>query len=35
MGEQPCKREYCPDCERAVALVDQECPDCGRVLKPN
>jgi hypothetical protein len=30
MGEQPCHREYCPHCEREVAIVEGECPDCGR-----
>jgi hypothetical protein len=29
MGEQPCHREFCPVCQREVAVVEGACPDCG------
>jgi hypothetical protein len=32
MGEKPCQREYCPECECEVAVVEGECPDCGAVF---
>ncbi len=32
MGDRACYREYCPDCDAQVTIVDEECPDCGRSL---
>lgn len=32
MGDRVCYREFCPDCKRQVAVVEGECPDCGRLL---
>jgi predicted amidophosphoribosyltransferase len=29
MGELPCQREYCSNCQREVAVVEGICPDCG------
>ncbi len=33
MGDRTCYREYCPDCDAQVTIVDEECPDCGRRLQ--
>jgi hypothetical protein len=33
MGDPACYREFCPDCDTPVSIVDEECPDCGRALK--
>lgn len=33
MGESPCFRAFCPDCEREVVVEDETCPDCGRVIE--
>lgn len=33
MGDRACYREYCPNCDREVTIVDEECPDCGRPLE--
>jgi len=32
MGDRTCLREFCPDCDAQVTIVDDECPDCGRQL---
>lgn len=32
MGDRACYREFCPDCDAPVTIVDDECPDCGREL---
>lgn len=32
MGEAPCKREFCPDCERIVVIEGRTCPECQRLL---
>lgn len=29
MGERTCYREYCPECDAQVTVVDEDCPDCG------
>lgn len=33
MGDRACYREFCPTCDQAVTIVDEECPDCGRQLE--
>ncbi len=33
MGDRSCYREYCPECDMQVTIVDEECPDCGRTLE--
>jgi predicted amidophosphoribosyltransferase len=33
MGDHACYREFCPDCDAQVSIVDEECPDCGRALE--
>lgn len=33
MGERTCYREYCPECDAQVTIVDDECPDCDRPLE--
>jgi len=33
MGDSACYREFCPACDMQVSVVDEECPECGRVLK--
>jgi hypothetical protein len=36
MGERACQREFCPECDAPVTVVDEECPDCGAGLdRPN
>lgn len=32
MGDPACYRDYCPDCDRQVTIVDEECPACGASL---
>jgi hypothetical protein len=32
MGERTCYRDYCPECDAPVTIVDEDCPDCGAVL---
>jgi rRNA maturation protein Nop10 len=33
MGDRACYREYCPNCDGEVTIVDEECPHCGRPLE--
>jgi len=33
MGDRACYREYCPNCDAQVTVVDDECPDCGEALE--
>lgn len=33
MGDRACYREYCPDCDAQVTVVDETCPDCERTLE--
>jgi len=32
MGDPACYREYCPDCDTRVTIVDENCPSCGQSL---
>jgi hypothetical protein len=32
MGERVCYREFCPDCDAALSVADDACPDCGTDL---
>jgi predicted amidophosphoribosyltransferase len=32
MGDRACYREFCPECDAQVTIVDEACPDCGRPL---
>ena len=32
MGDRACYREFCPECELQVTVVEENCPDCGRAL---
>jgi len=32
MGDRTCYRDFCPECDAQVTVVDDECPDCGREL---
>jgi hypothetical protein len=32
MGDPACYRNYCPDCDAEVTIVDGTCPDCGADL---
>lgn len=32
MGDPACYRDYCPSCDMEVAIVDEECPECGAKL---
>jgi hypothetical protein len=32
MGDRVCYREFCPECDAQVTIVDEECPDCERSL---
>ena len=29
MGDPACYRDFCPECDRQVTIVDEECPECG------
>ncbi|ELZ35944.1 hypothetical protein [Halorubrum distributum] len=29
MGDRACDREFCPECDLAVARTDDSCPECG------
>lgn len=31
MGERACYRQFCPACDAALSIVDEEC-DCGHPL---
>ncbi len=33
MGDRVCYREYCPDCDAQVTIVDETCPECDRDLE--
>ncbi len=33
MGDCVCYREYCPDCDVQVTIVDDTCPVCDRDLE--
>jgi transcription initiation factor IIE alpha subunit len=33
MGERACYRDYCPECDAQVTIVDGECPECGADLR--
>jgi len=33
MGDRACYREFCPECDTQVTVVDEQCPDCGRHLE--
>lgn len=35
MGDPACYRDYCPECDRQVTIVDEECPECGARLPEN
>jgi hypothetical protein len=32
MGDDACYRDYCPECDLPVTIVDEECPECGADL---
>lgn len=32
MGDRACYREFCPECELQVTIVEEECPECGQSL---
>jgi len=32
MGDDACYRDYCPECDLQVTVVDEECPECGASL---
>lgn len=32
MGDEACYRDYCPECDLQVAVVDEACPECGAEL---
>jgi len=32
MGDPVCYRDYCPNCDAEVTIVDGDCPDCGADL---
>lgn len=32
MGDPACYRDFCPDCDAQVTVVDDVCPDCGTSL---
>lgn len=34
MGDRVCYRDYCPECDAQVTVVDDECPDCGEDFEP-
>lgn len=29
MGDRVCYREFCPNCDAPLTIVDETCPDCG------
>lgn len=29
MGERACYRDYCPECDAQITIVDEECTECG------
>lgn len=33
MGDPACYRDFCPECDAQVSIVDGECPDCGTPLQ--
>nr|WP_152417786.1 zinc-ribbon domain-containing protein [Haloferax larsenii] len=33
MGDRACYREFCPNCDAQVTIVDSVCPKCGRNLE--
>ncbi|WP_259371274.1 MULTISPECIES: hypothetical protein [Halostella] len=33
MGDRACYRDYCPECDAQVTIVDEKCPDCGAVVR--
>jgi hypothetical protein len=32
MGDDACYREFCPECDLQVTIVDGACPECGAEL---
>lgn len=32
MGDSACYRDYCPECDLQVTIIDEECPECGTHL---
>lgn len=32
MGDPACYRDFCPECDLQVTIVDGECPECGAYL---
>lgn len=33
MGDPACYRDYCPNCDAPLAIVDEECPECGAAVE--
>ncbi len=33
MGDDACYREFCPECDLQVTIVDGTCPECGADLE--